>query len=447
MSLLMDALRRAEEAKRKASANARSTATVPSELRLDPLPLETPASRGATETVEEQPLSSLAAGFDALQTDLASRISPSAPTKAAATAASSRANFESQQADERSAARNLFAVKQTPRSRTSLWLFLGLVGVATLAIGGYFWWQLQSISGGTLVAPTAVARPTAYPVPATQPAQPLAEQPTPPAQSPTSTPPGSLEGAAEVRGELPPAGTPAAEARQRSTPAKRRPDPSATTSAAAKRPSRDPANRPRAAAPGVFQPSISGKQQAQTLDKAYDAWLSDRLDEAHHGYEQVLRRDPRNTDALLGLAVIASQQGNAERAQALYLQVLESDPGNVTAQAALINMRGQSSAARSESRLKTLIAKQPDSAALFFALGNLYAGQSRWSEAQQAYFQSYSLEPGNADHVFNVAVSLDHLRQKKLAAQYYRMALTAAETSPSAFDKNAAAQRILDLQQ
>ena len=151
--------------------------------------------------------------------------------------------------------------------------------------------------------------------------------------------------------------------------------------------------------------------------------------------------------ALLGLAVIASQRGNGERAQALYLQVLESDPGNVTAQAALINMRGQSSAARSESRLKTLIAKQPDSAALFFALGNLYAGQSRWSEAQQAYFQSYSLEPGNADHVFNVAVSLDHLRQKKLAAQYYRMALTAAETSPSAFDKNAAAQRILDLQQ
>jgi tetratricopeptide (TPR) repeat protein len=442
----MDALRRAEEAKRKASANARPTATVPSELRLDPLQPETPASREATETVEEQPLSSLDAGFDALQTGRASRTSPSAPTKAAAAVANSRANFESQQADERSAARNLFAVKQTPRSRTSLWLFLGLVCVATMAIGGYFWWQLQSISGGTLVAPTAVARPPAYPMPATQPAQPLAAQPTQPAQPPTSTPPGSLEGAAEVRGELPPAGTPAAEARQRSAPTSRLPDPSVTTSAAVKRPSGEPASRPRAAAPGVFQPS-SSKQQAQTLDKAYDAWLSDRLDEAHHGYEQVLRRDPRNADALLGLAVIASQRGNAERAQTLYLQVLESDPGNVTAQAALINMRGQSSAARSESRLKTLIAKQPDSAALFFALGNLYAGQSRWSEAQQAYFQSYSLEPGNADHVFNVAVSLDQLRQKKLAVQYYRMALTAAETSPSAFDKNAAAQRIVDLQQ
>jgi hypothetical protein len=42
------------------------------------------------------------------------------------------------------AARNVFAVKQEPRSRTSLWLFLGLGGLATLAIGGYFWWQLQA---------------------------------------------------------------------------------------------------------------------------------------------------------------------------------------------------------------------------------------------------------------------------------------------------------------
>jgi len=203
---------------------------------------------------------------------------------------------------------------------------------------------------------------------------------------------------------------------------------------------------PRAAAAEVFQRSSGRKQATQTLEKAYDAWLADRLDDARRGYEQVLRGDPRNADALLGLAAIANRQGQLERAQGLFLQVLESDPGNMTAQAALINMRGQSGASQSESRLKTLIARQPDSSALFFALGNLYAGQSRWSDAQQAYFQAYSLEPGNADHLFNVAVSLDHLRQKKLAAQYYQMALSAAETSPSAFDKNAAEQRILELQ-
>ncbi|MEF8725214.1 MAG: tetratricopeptide repeat protein [Candidatus Accumulibacter delftensis] len=442
MSLLMDALRRAEEAKRKASASTRPMATVPGELRLDPFPLETSARAETTEptgTGEEAPLSSLAEDLTALEADLASRTSP---TKGAATAATSRADFDRQQADERTAARNLFAVKQTPRSRTSLWLFLGLVGVATIAIGGYFWWQLQSIPGGTLVAPTAAARPPAYPVPPSQ-----------LAQSPPSPSLAAPEAAAEVRGEsleLSPAGRRAPEAPEApapSAPATRAADSSAASSASARRAASDAASHPRAAAPGVFQRSSNHKQLAQTLDKAYDAWLADRLDDARRGYEQVLRSDPRSADALLGLAVIASQQGQLERAQALYLQVLESDPGNVTAQAALINMRGQSSAAQSESRLKTLIARQPDSAALFFALGNLYAGQSRWSEAQQAYFQAYSLDPGNADHVFNVAVSLDHLRQKKLAAQYYQMALTAAEISPSAFDQHAAAQRILDLQQ
>ncbi len=425
----MDALRRAEEAKRKASANARPTATVAGELRLDPLPLETPAPS------DEQPFSSLAEDLDAVEADLASRRPSAAATGRAPTAARSAAAFDSQQADERTAARNLFAVKQTPRSRTSLWLFLGLLGVATIAIGGYFWWQLQSISGATLVAPTAAARPPAYP------ATPAMQQATPLAHSPAST----LQMAAEAQGDQPPAATPAGEAPERSTPANRQPD--ASSSSPTRRAPSDGTMTPRAAAAEVFQRSSGRKQATQTLEKAYDAWLADRLDDARRGYEQVLRGDPRNADALLGLAAIANRQGQLERAQGLFLQVLESDPGNVTAQAALINMRGQSGASQSESRLKTLIARQPDSSALFFALGNLYAGQSRWSDAQQAYFQAYSLEPGNADHVFNVAVSLDHLRQKKLAAQYYQMALSAADTSPSAFDRNAATQRILELQQ
>jgi Tetratricopeptide repeat. len=429
VSLLMDALRRAEEAKRKASANARPTATVAGELRLDPLPLETPAPS------DEQTFSSLADDLDAVEADLASRRPSAAATGRAPTAARSAAAFDSQQADERTAARNLFAVKQTPRSRTSLWLFLGLLGVATIAIGGYFWWQLQSISGAALVAPTSAARPPAYP-----PTPAMQQQATPLAHSPAST----LQTAAEGHGEQPPAATPAGEAPERSTPAQRKPD--ASSSSSTGRAPRDGGMAPRAAAAEVFQRSSGRKQATQTLEKAYDAWLADRLDDARRGYEQVLRGDPRNADALLGLAAIANRQGQLERAQGLFLQVLESDPGNMTAQAALINMRGQSGASQSESRLKTLIARQPDSSALFFALGNLYAGQSRWSDAQQAYFQAYSLEPGNADHLFNVAVSLDHLRQKKLAAQYYQMALSAAETSPSAFDKNAAEQRILELQ-
>ena len=196
----------------------------------------------------------------------------------------------------------------------------------------------------------------------------------------------------------------------------------------------------------MFRASNSRARHDQTLNQAYEAWQANRLDDARRGYEQVLRSDAWNTDALLGLAAIAARQGQAERAQDLYLRVLEADPGDVTAQAALISLRSQSDTGQSESRLKTLLASQPDASALHFALGNLYARQGRWSEAQQAYFQAYALEPDNGDYLFNVAVSLDHLRQNKLAAQYYRMALSAAETRRSAFSADAAGKRILELQ-
>ena len=190
----------------------------------------------------------------------------------------------------------------------------------------------------------------------------------------------------------------------------------------------------------------------QTLEYAYASFQSGNLDQAKLGYEQVLRNDAKNTDALLGLATIAARQGQTERAQEFYLLALESDPNDATAQAGLINLRGQTNPGLSESRLKTLLASQPDSSALHFALGNLYAHQARWSEAQQAYFRAYSTEPDSADIIFNLAVSLDHLHQNKLAAEYYQRALNIADGGAShkrprniSFDRNQVSNRILEL--
>ncbi len=414
----MDALRKAEEAKRKAGTTGRPAPPAsPTELRLDPL--ETPLAQ------DKDPLPSLAEELDAVEANLAPETMARSSSKRAPTLAAKAADADQRQEAERTAARNVFAVKHVARSRTSLWLFLALVGVAVVAIGGYFWWQLQSIGGGSLARPTTAARPPAIQAPPALPAS----TPQPPvlatveAQHPSPT-------AASAEESLQP--SPAPKVKESAPRARHAP------SAAA--------GNPRPAETRLFQPGNSHQKQAQTLDRAYQAWEANRLDDARRGYEQVLKGDSRNADALLGLAAIAARQGQLERAQAFYLRVLDSDPTDVTAQAALINLRGQSGAEQSESRLKTLISRQPDSPALYFSLGNLYAGQGRWNDGQQAYFQAYSLEPGNADYIFNVAVSLDHLRQKKLAAQYYRMALLAAETSYAAFNKEAAGKRILELQ-
>ena len=141
------------------------------------------------------------------------------------------------------------------------------------------------------------------------------------------------------------------------------------------------------------------------------------------------------------------RQGRHDQAQAYYLRALEADPANAAAQAGLINGRGYADAGASESRLKSALDAQPESSALLFALGNLYARQARWSEAQQAYFRAYAAEPDNADIIFNLAVALDHLRQAKLAAQYYQMALDAARGSGAStlFERDQARARIQEL--
>lgn len=414
MSLLMDALKKAEEAKRQAGeATPSATGAAPAappELALQPITPATAPPGSALPNLSQQHL-------DSVDADLAS-VSTTAPPKKRQTAPAPKAAkaTESAEAAERTAARNVFAVKQAPKSRAPLWLFLGLVSAAIVGIGGYFWWQFQSMSSNSLartaVPMQSIASTASQPAPA-QPAMLLPETRKPePAALPESTKIQNLDP------------TPALEKRER---------PSA------------PAAAQQAEPDSPIRLSSSRPKPNATLNRAYEALQADNLNDARRDYEQVLRSDARNTDALLGLATIAARQGQANNAADLYLRVLEADPKDPTAKAGLINLKGQSDPALAESRLKTLLASQPESPPLHFALGNLYASQTRWSDAQQAFFRAHTGEPENADYLFNLAVSLDHLHQNKLAAQFYQSALNAAETRSAAFDRNQVKSRLLEL--
>lgn len=178
------------------------------------------------------------------------------------------------------------------------------------------------------------------------------------------------------------------------------------------------------------------------LNRAYLAYRSGKLDEAQQLYLEMLGKDAQNSDALLGLAAIAQQLGEDRLAAQYYLRVLNLDPRNAVANA---GMSALSTNENYESRLKTLLHEQGNSAALHFALGNLYAEQSRWGEAQQAYFNAYTLDTKNADLAFNLAVSLDHLGQGKLAAQHYQRALQLDQSRSANFDHAQISRRIEDL--
>ena len=180
------------------------------------------------------------------------------------------------------------------------------------------------------------------------------------------------------------------------------------------------------------------------LARAYEAYHAGDADSAAETYRGVLDREPRNRDALLGLAAVAARAERWDEASARYARVLAFHPADSVARAALIDI-GEPDPVHRESRLKALLSREPRAAYLHFGLGNAYAAQSRWPEARRSYSEASRLDAGNADYAYNLAVSLDRLSRPDSALALYREALELARRRPARFDAPAALARIHDI--
>jgi len=190
-------------------------------------------------------------------------------------------------------------------------------------------------------------------------------------------------------------------------------------------------------------PSVLSK----ALNAGYAALRAGDLVTARREYRRALSRDFDNRDALLGLASVAQRRGEPERAASYYQRVLEDQPRDPYARAGLASLAGRIEPRRSETELKRLLRDQPDSPSLHFALGNVYAGESRWAEAQQAYFSAYRAEADNPEYAYNLAVALDHLEKRQAALEHYRAALAGLDGGAGAgFSAEAVRRRIAQLE-
>lgn len=328
------------------------------------------------------------------------------------------------------------ASRLTPRQRRLL--ILGTVStLCSTGIGLYFWNELNSSPLNSVIAQA----PDAANPPETANAAQI-----PPSVLPPGTT-GTAEGIAAAAPVTPPSGATANTTTPATNGAPADPASGVASANGYSGPVITPA--PQQPIPGTGSISITrNPPRNDVLDDAvkqgYGAYEQGNLPQARSAYQRALRNDPRNRQAMLGLAAVEEANGNTQAATTLYAQTLALDPKDTVAQAALLNLTAGNSP-QAESKLRLLLAEQPNLPFLHFILGNLLASQQRWPEAETAYFQAVTLDGNNPDFAFNLAISLDQLRQAKPAREYYQRALTLAERRPYRFNRQVAQQRLEQL--
>ncbi|HVC12953.1 MAG TPA: tetratricopeptide repeat protein [Burkholderiales bacterium] len=466
MSLLLDALKKAEKAKEEAQRRAqgegagepRPEAGAAEETRHVRTRDELPSISQSLEIRDED----IRAGEPARPKGLAlelekpepppppspppQRPAPQAPQRSSAPAAA-----EAQAADRATAKRVFEAKFKEPNPRMPFYITMGVLGVFAVGVVIYFWIQLRPAPAlvnknpppptgerAVAAAPRAPAA-TAPLVASAQPAPPVAIPGLPPAggapavAAPASTASGPQAPAPAREPAAAPSQTGANAEAPRGTRQARAAPPAPRATEASTGPIRAQARRPE---PKVNPQVASG----------YQAYQAGDFTAARADYQQALRAEPMNRDALLGLAAVEMQARHYELAEAYYQRLLQADPRDPDAQAGMFALRGQLiDPLVAESRVKTLLASDPQAQVLYFTLGNEYAQQARWGEARQAYLRALAADPENPDFAYNVAVSLDHLGERPLALEYYRRALALAGKRAANFDAVAARERAQQL--
>lgn len=193
----------------------------------------------------------------------------------------------------------------------------------------------------------------------------------------------------------------------------------------------DPVTEPGATYVVVSKKADAGEMES-LLVAANRALKLGRYDAAIGFYDRLYKMNPRDQRILMGRAIALQNLGQRDRAIAAYDDVLALNPNNADA---LVNMlglvRGQYPAVALQ-KLLDVRERYPDNAGVAAQLGITYADTDNLQDALKYLSIASSLEPGNAQHYFNIGVVAERQKNRSLAIQMYEKALEADSMNASA---------------
>lgn len=186
---------------------------------------------------------------------------------------------------------------------------------------------------------------------------------------------------------------------------------------------------------------------AELIQSAYQFWQMGQLVRAEALYRQVLESQPNQRDALLGMLAVSQANGSDRETVMGYARTLSGlyPHDNEVAMALSYLLPSSPNVLSSESELKQAV-QAGDTSQVNYRLGLIYAEQQRWSEAQLVFFEAVKANPYQANYRLNLAISLDHLGKHALALTHYQAVLAMPNAFMSGTDIANIQERIAYLQ-
>ena len=158
-----------------------------------------------------------------------------------------------------------------------------------------------------------------------------------------------------------------------------------------------------------------------------------KLDDAVAEFEKALSLNAHDSDALLGLAGIASLRGNRDRAEHLVQVALASNPDFPPALAQLADLRRDAGDLGEAIRLyKEAIALDDSSPGLYLGLGNCLERAGKVGEAEAAFKHVLALQPDSFEAYYDLGVTASLQGHSDDSIKSYEKALSLDAKNPLA---------------
>lgn len=148
-----------------------------------------------------------------------------------------------------------------------------------------------------------------------------------------------------------------------------------------------------------------------------------RFESALEIYNGLYTKNKRDPNILLGRAIALQSLNRDDEAINAYEELLGVRPGNLDAQVNMNGLVGKRYPAVALQNLQDIYKKNPGNTSVIAQVAVVQAKLGHYDDAIRFLGTAASMEPQNANHVFNMAVIADRAGDKKSAIRYYEEAL------------------------